>query len=385
MKDSGAQPRRRIIGNLHFESELADEELPKPVRRRLAGIATLLRAFAHESDLLWLPSELSVDRVARVDGLPVPQLESGPLNALSAADELLAWGESSHVVQQRGLTNVQEVRLRPGASLAESVWACPPTAAEVAATVNHRAFGFRLAQRLGYTLPGTTLVSSLDELESHLAKGGANFSGTGRWVLKAPLTAAGRDRVIAHDLRRDETMARVRNLFDRFSELLFEPWMTRLADYSSCAIQGENECRVLGIHVQEVDDSGRLRGIGLGIDRPSPELTDKEAGDLREVTLEVGAALRATRYTGPFGIDAWRYRDASGTTRFQALGEVNARMTRGLVTRALVERLREPLAIPGGAWVRLCLTRPAQSTQGRVIPLLHTGDDGVTIALEILP
>ena len=45
-------------------------------------------------------------------------------------------------------------------------------------------------------------------------------------------------------------------------------------------------------------------------------------------------ALRREGYVGPFGIDAWAYGNS-----FNPLGEINARMTFGLVAWALAERL----------------------------------------------
>jgi hypothetical protein len=40
---------------------------------------------------------------------------------------------------------------------------------------------------------------------------------------------------------------------------------------------------------------------------------------------------------GPFGIDAWRHRLPDGTLALNPLGEINARMTFGLVAWALEE------------------------------------------------
>jgi hypothetical protein len=48
-------------------------------------------------------------------------------------------------------------------------------------------------------------------------------------------------------------------------------------------------------------------------------------------TEAVAAALGREGYVGPFGIDAWRYRRADGALVLNPLGEINARMTFGLV------------------------------------------------------
>ena len=53
----------------------------------------------------------------------------------------------------------------------------------------------------------------------------------------------------------------------------------------------------------------------------------------------MASALRSAGYVGPFGIDAWRYRRDDGAIVLNPLGEINARMTFGLVEWARAERL----------------------------------------------
>ena len=48
----------------------------------------------------------------------------------------------------------------------------------------------------------------------------------------------------------------------------------------------------------------------------------------------IAEALRQAGYLGPFGIDAWHWRRPDGTVVFHPLGEINARMTFGLVEHA---------------------------------------------------
>jgi hypothetical protein len=52
---------------------------------------------------------------------------------------------------------------------------------------------------------------------------------------------------------------------------------------------------------------------------------------LRSALAEAAHALAKIGYAGPFGIDAFRYRDAAGETRFCACCDVNARYTMGFV------------------------------------------------------
>jgi hypothetical protein len=48
-----------------------------------------------------------------------------------------------------------------------------------------------------------------------------------------------------------------------------------------------------------------------------------------EEARRVGAALRANGYWGPFGIDAYEYRDKHGEGHFQPRSELNARYSMG--------------------------------------------------------
>ncbi|HEV7517576.1 MAG TPA: hypothetical protein VGR07_14850, partial [Thermoanaerobaculia bacterium] len=98
---------RRILGNLDAEADLARLPTvwnPQPVRRRpalsraaltaMSGAATLLRVFAREGDRLWTPVPVAPERLAVVPGLPMPELESGPLDLLPRAAAVLAWAET---------------------------------------------------------------------------------------------------------------------------------------------------------------------------------------------------------------------------------------------------------------------------------------------------
>jgi hypothetical protein len=228
---------------------------------------------------------------------------------------------------------------------------------ETAARVNHRAFALELARELGCVLPHARMVGSIADLADHLEE-----TGLSKWVVKAPLSAAGRERHIercAGGLGNPTTRRVLDGLFARHGPLLFEPWLSRAEDLGCVAYLYTEDPRLASFHRQLVDEDGRFYGIELlplwSID---PELVQ---------TVEaVGEALRRAGYVGPFGVDAWRYRTEKGTVRLNPLGEINARMTFGLVAAALSERLEfggklvfgkripegpavVPLLLPGGA------------------------------------
>ena len=322
---------RRIVGNLTCEEDWRrllrpgpKQTLPRRVLEAVSGAATLLRVFAVEGDRLCTPLPVDPARVCEVSGLPRPILESCEMRTLPPADDEVVWGRVD----------------------------------EISARVNHRCFALKVAQELGCALPGARMVESTAVLAEHLAA-----TGLTRWVVKAPLSAAGRERHIercAGGLHNPQTRQSLDGLFARHGPLLFEPWLRRTEDLGCTAFLYTEDPRLASFHRQLVDEDGRFHGI---------ELLPLSAIDFELIrTVEqVGEALRRAGYVGPFGVDAWRYRDESGTVRLNPLGEINARMTFGLVALALAERL--------GSSGRLVFGRRIPAGPS-IVPLLLPGDSG---------
>jgi hypothetical protein len=371
---------RRIIGNLDVESDHArvdaalraarGERAPSPrdprfatppaVARRLSALATALRAFAAEGDRLWTPEPVDPARVAVAPGLPVPVLETGPLERLEPAVAVLAWADTGPAAVRAG----------------------------------HRGLALEAAQSIGRALPGARLIASTSALLEHLARDGGSAGAGERWVLKAPYSAAGRLRILGRG--RDPEPAVLRRavaLLDLFGSLLFEPWMDVIEEIGCAAeLSAAGAVSILGFHRVETAPSGAFRRITVPPGRPGaawPAGADPEA--LERAVEAAAAALRKAGYSGPFGIDAWHYRDHAGRPRFHPLGEMNARMTFGRVARALVERLREAGAIEPRSRASLCAgrapragagARPEAAEPAVRIPLLHEGA-GEPVALWI--
>lgn len=297
---------RAILANLLCEDELARRTPTRKTLETVSGLATLLRVFGREGDRLWTPAPVEPERVLPFPGLPV--LESGPIEP---ADELLAWCETPQAAALR----MQPRSLDLDLPLHELLWHLPVPPPEVVAKVHHRAFHLQVAEALGCALSGAQMVASLSDLERM----------PGPWVVKAPYSASGRSRYILREeslLSDPKSRRTVERLFEAHGPLLFEPWMERTADFGCSALLMESGLRIVGFHRQMVDVKGQFAGIELPAEVP-------------ETAVEgVAGALRREGYVGPFGIDAWSYRNG-----FNPLGEINARMTFGLVAWALAERL----------------------------------------------
>lgn len=385
---------RRIVGNLHCDEEFAggSRAMAAQAIRSASALATLLRVFAEPRDELWTPLPVEPERMAEVEGLSRPRLVSGPLDPLRPARQLLAWAGTGSVSSARAPAAASDCDAEE--PLATQVWSLPRCGPSLVREVNHRLFCLETGERLGCALPGARVLASTEELRDQIAAGGAATGSEGRFVLKAPWSSAGRSRVILspQEYQTPRKQKRVEKMFAESGSLLFEPWMERLADFGCVAIAGEEEVRVVGMHAQEVDPAqGRFQAIVLELgSRPPALLLPLERITLEQTALCVGERLRERGYRGSFGLDAWRYRVAGEQqVRFHPLGEINARLSMGLVAHALAERLFGPRHLGEPRCVRLRIGRlppDPPSAAVRTIPLLLPGAENDTSAwLEIGP
>jgi hypothetical protein len=106
-----------------------------------------------------------------------------------------------------------------------------------------------------------------------------------------------------------------------------EPNVAIDAEYALHGVIASDGSLRTGALVRQRCDS---RGAWIGTE----PIADREAlGDVRERVAEesrrVADALRGSGYFGPFGLDAYTYRDRGGTIRLQPRGEINARYSMG--------------------------------------------------------
>jgi len=185
--------------------------------------------------------------------------------------------------------------------------------------VNHRGF----CAALGQTLEAAAYVRSLDDLHEHLA-----LHAPRTWVLKCPHGFSGRGmrRVVTVDGN-----AAVRRWIDvalrQDGGLQVEPWVDRERDFGLHGYVDDTGAVCLGEPtVQECD----ARGAWIRTRAPVPGELGLEEQDLLRATAErVSTALAHAGYFGPFGIDAYRWRDARGLLHFNPQSEINARFSMG--------------------------------------------------------
>lgn len=205
----------------------------------------------------------------------------------------------------------------------------PPAApsAAILAAVNSRAF----CAALGQTLPGARYVRSMDELQAVVAAP----SPSGAWLLKRDFAFAGRERRRVDACGLDTSTAGfAQRSFARGEGLQVEPLVARTDDLAQHGYLRRDGTLLIGPPMRQHCDA-------RGVWQRSAELTtdQRDDGDLAALALsvyEVGRALGQAGYFGPFGVDAYHYRDATGTLQLQARSELNARFSMGY-PRALLE------------------------------------------------
>jgi hypothetical protein len=205
----------------------------------------------------------------------------------------------------------------------------PAPALDVLRRVNDRGF----CALLGNGLAHACFVRDMPSLERQLqaAPPGSSF------VIKRAFSFAGREQRRVHDARLDaSTRGFCLRSLSRGEGLQVEPWVERLADFGLHGYLTQAGELLTGVaREQRCDAMGRF----LGISTQPAQLSATEQQLLRSELTKTATALTAAGYFGPFGIDAFRYREPGGALAFNARCEINARFTMGYPRALLLDGL----------------------------------------------
>lgn len=194
--------------------------------------------------------------------------------------------------------------------------------ADVLARVNGRSF----AHEVGSGLPAAAFVTTLEaahaKLATHLPDGVAT-----RWRIKRAFGMAGRgQRTVTPGEIAGADLALLRGGMTE-GGVTIEPDVRverELAMHGRLARDGAVE---LGSLVAQRCDA---RGQWLATARlDSLDPAHAHEAEIRRVAERVANALAAASYHGPFGIDAFLWRDLGGSEHLQPLSEINARLSMG--------------------------------------------------------
>lgn len=197
---------------------------------------------------------------------------------------------------------------------------CPAPPLAVLRQVNHRAF----AANLGPMLPEARQVQSLADLEALLT------ATSGPVLLKRAFGFSGRGRKLVTGGRAFDEATRTwaqRSFTEHGGSLQVEPFVTVTADAAQHGHVDRDGTVRLGLAtMQDIAADGSWRGTRVAT---PDELDDLERNLLEVTARRAGVALHRAGYFGPFGIDAYRWRDGTGRTLFHPLSEINARLSMG--------------------------------------------------------
>ncbi|NOS71963.1 MAG: DUF455 family protein [Verrucomicrobia bacterium] len=194
---------------------------------------------------------------------------------------------------------------------------------------------------------------AVDSVQAALATIAAiRTRGHHRIVVKEAVGVAGSNAIRLFEPEILESHRRwMANALRNGRQLVVEPWLERLADFSIQIEMSADGLKLCGYTGLINDAKGQFQGnyaeshhhtrIPGGIVKFFPKVTNisRLMLDLyANVFSLLEAELRRLDYLGPLGIDAFVYRDAHGEPRLKPIVEINPRYTMG---RVMVELMRQ--------------------------------------------
>ena len=341
-----------------------------------------------ERDLALLPAYLARrEDVVLVPSMPGTDFLSGLLDAGLELPELITFDRISEM-RNRKLHGIRPWAHTPDAEpLIEKLeMESAPVSPDLFSKALHAGFLKKLIEAhscsfLCHADCAGVEVSTVEEIESRVAN-----SPLSSYVLKAPFSTAGRERIICNesDDFSPQSLSAIRRLLSHHGSLVIEPWLERVKDFSMHYDMTEQGLVRRGLSVIENSRRGQFRRATV-----TNRFTDCLEKDLRralfagsspkghlvdfqEAVLEphLSNLLKEHRFTGPIGVDSFFYRDDEGSLRWKPVVEMNPRFTMGRVAVELARfsRSRKTVSLtiapvgegPAGG---ICLTPVTQVTK----------------------
>jgi uncharacterized ferritin-like protein (DUF455 family) len=141
------------------------------------------------------------------------------------------------------------------------------------------------------------------------------------------------------------------NAFAHHQELIVEPWLDRVQDFSVQLEMTGGRLKVAGYtglvndargqfmaNVAEAHHQKRLPSRVVAAFPGAGDISGRLLALYADLLARLESELRAREFAGPLGVDAFVYRDAVGGVRLKPVVEINPRFTMG---RVLVELMRQ--------------------------------------------
>jgi hypothetical protein len=213
---------------------------------------------------------------------------------------------------------------------------CDAPPLEVVSEVNRRRFSFELERSWGVGIEGQVPCDSVAAVRRAIGS-------LDRWLIKADLSAAGRQRLSHRGSALSVDQERwVERRLNRDGAVFVEPVVERLDEAGfqwNVPPQGMGPPELVGIVPLRVDAQGQY--AGSVIDSREPVAAHwSEALDVSRLAAE---KVQQSGYFGPLGIDAMHYSDSQHVARVRPLQDINARWTMGRLALGLHEVLQSPV------------------------------------------
>jgi uncharacterized ferritin-like protein (DUF455 family) len=375
---------------------------PVKTQAQLAhDLANLPQFLARQDDLVLVPRRPSVEFLSGLKqaGFPLPEFVemersaehrsalhevsecASPL-ALSGNDQTYAVKSGRGLPQSKtlprsmgALVNRKLGRLRPWAWGPDSMKLFAPLFASVSAEVRPAAECFNAdiaplyaktwsaaflrrflvasAATKGWLCSTDTVGVAVDTLDAALeAITAIRARGQHKIVVKEALGLAGSNAIrLWEPTLLDSQRSWLMNDLVKGRELVVEPWLERVVDFSVQLEMGADGLKLIGYTGLTNDRKGQFqanwaapdyaRKLPAAVTDCFPEITNA-SGTLHrlfeELRTQLEAELRGTTYRGPLGIDAFVYRDATGSCRLKPVVEINPRYTMGRLTLELMRQ-----------------------------------------------
>ncbi|MEE2887956.1 MAG: hypothetical protein VX951_11065, partial [Planctomycetota bacterium] len=187
-------------------------------------------------------------------------------------------------------------------------------------TVNHRNFLVELTEGL----PDSIFATTMDQLTEHLR---CCPPPPGGWLLKRAFGFSGRWRRQITDLGDVATRRWCEaSMCDYGGGLQVEPFVPILAEFTLHGLLQADGSVLRGEPTRLYSDQ---RGAWIDNQALSEDLSVSERDSFELAFSTTTDALHKSGYSGPFGIDGFRWQDIEGKPRWQPLSDLNARFTMG--------------------------------------------------------
>lgn len=341
-----ARSKGRIPNVFWFNPDAEEELAGRPQRgvtdQVIRDLEMVMVALAKADDVVMLQQTPGLEQREKLQkiGLQLP--------------EMVAWAELNKVASRKlGITKPWASTPR-SSKLAESIGVPHPSGnPALFSKLEHAELLGRLLERSDCQLLGDArevgrCVSSVEEVKAlRLTRPGIP------WVIKAPVSTAGRDRMRIEGELDEADQKRLAAMFERSDMLLMEPWLDRLLDFSIQYEAGDGGLKRRGMVVLENTGRGQFRSARATrrpFDGLDPDVRRQVFGggqgkgiwaDWLAGVLEPGLSSWLGDYRGPVGVDAFLYQDEEGRVRIKPIVEVNPRFTMGRVAVELARQLGE--------------------------------------------